>query len=355
MPSKKSVKKENFKKFLVTGASGFVGTHMVKLLVDKGCEVIACDLEGTDGGKYESLGVKFAPVDITSKHTLDGLMEDVDVVMHVAAIFNYDTPWKQLRQVNVKGTRNVCEAAAEQGVKKLVYFSSCDIYGKPAKMPADEHCKIRTYNDYGESKFLGEREAFKVSVARGLNVTVLRPATLYGPGSTYGAIVLINMLYHGWLPGMPGGGKAHVHLVHVKDVVNAAYFLSLHPHSTAQEYNLSDDTPTRIKDVLELAARELDVPLPRAKIPRFVAETAAPVVELFARVTGKSPLFTKSMLPILFDDHVIDNSRIKALGYELLYPDVMKGLQEVFQWYKENDVLKQNFVARRIRLKEVFE
>lgn len=344
-----------YKRFLVTGASGFVGTHMVKLLVDRGYDVTACDLEGTDGGKYEPLGVKFAPVDITHKPTLYGVMDGIDVVMHVAAIFDYTTPWNTLRRVNVKGTRNVCEAAAEQNVNKLVYFSSCDIYGDPATIPANEKCKIQPNHNYGESKFLGEREAFKVGVTRGLPVTVLRPTALYGPGGTYGAILLVNMLYHRILPGIPGGGNNRVHLVHVKDVVNAALFLAEHPETAGQEYNLADDTPVELRRLLRHAARAFRVPMPRIPIPRFAAEASIPLVELIAKISNTIPMYNRDMLNIFYGDRAFNASKIKTLGYKLLYPDFFEGFEEVLEWYKESKVLKRNISAVRVRLQQVFE
>jgi nucleoside-diphosphate-sugar epimerase len=343
------------KTFLVTGASGFVGTHMVNLLVKKGYNVIAADLVGTDGGKFAELGVPFIPVDISRKDSLQNTFEHVDAVMHVAAIFDYTVSWQDLWRVNVKGTRNVCESAAEQGVKKLVYFSSCDIYGDPAKIPADESTKIRPNHNYGESKFLGEREAFKVGLTRGLDVAVLRPAALYGPGSTYGAILLINMLYKGLLPGIPGDGKTMVHMVHVKDVVSAALFLAEHPDSSGREFNLSDDTPVQLQRIVEHAASILEFKVPKLHIPKFLAEAAAPFVKTFAKITSTSPVFNEDMLNILYHNHVFDSSRIHDLGYELIVPDVIDGLSESLEWYKDHDILKRNIAFKRVRLKELFD
>ncbi len=344
-----------FKTFLVTGASGFVGTHMVQLLVDKGYNVVAADLVGTDGGKFADLGVPFIPVDISRKDSLVNAFEHVDVVMHIAAIFDYTVSWQDLWRVNVKGTRNVCEAASEQGVKKMVYFSSCDIYGDPARIPADETTKIRPNHNYGESKFLGEREAFKTGMGRGLDVAVLRPAALYGPGSTYGAILLINLLYKGMLPGIPGDGKTMVHMVHVKDVVNAGLFLAEHPNSSGRAFNLSDDTPVQLERIIEHAAAVLGFKVPKLHVPKFMAEAMVPLVKAFARATGTSPLFNEDMLNILYHDHVFDSSRIHDLGYELLVPDVIDGLSESLEWYKHHDILKRNIAFKRVRIKELFQ
>jgi len=339
----------------VTGASGFVGTHMVQHLVSKGYKVTACDLPDSDSGKFAPLGVRFLPCDISRKYTLDGLLEDVDAVMHVAAVYDYAAPWKVLKRVNVKGTRNMAEAAAEQGVKKFVYFSSATIYGDPAVIPADENCKVRPMHNYGESKFLGEREAFKVSVSRGLPATVLRPATIYGAGSTYGAILLINLLYRGALPGIPGDGKTRLHLVHVRDVVNAALFLAKHPESAGREYNIADNTPIELGDLLNAASEELGFKIPKRQIPRFMFESVEPLLKLYAQLTGTKPMYTNDMLPIFYIDHVFETARIRNAGYKLLYPDVRAGFREVLEWYREKRILKENIAERRVRVAELFD
>lgn len=327
------------KHFLVTGASGFVGTHMVKALLERGYRVTACDLRHSDGGKFDPLSVRFAPVDITRKYTLDGIMEDVDTVMHVAAIFDHSAPWEVLKRVNAKGTRNVCEAAAEQGVKKLVYFSSCEIYGKPDRLPADERCKVQPTHDYGESKFLGEREAFKVSVSSNLNVVVLRPAAPYGPGSTYGAISLLYLLYRNHLPAIPGEGRNRIHMVHVKDVVNAAIFLAEHPDTAGREYNLSDDTPIPIEDMISCSAAILGVRPPTLHLPKLAFKAIIPLFEIPALVEGRRPVINHVIIDMFFNDMAYDSSKIRALGYKLLYPDVCVGLREVMEWYKKEKLL----------------
>ena len=188
-----------------------------------------------------------------------------------------------------------------------------------------------------------------------LKVAVLRPTALYGPGSTYGAILLVNLMYKGLMPGIPGDGKVKVHLVHVKDVVNAGLFLAEHTQSAGQEFNLSDNTPVELKELLKLASEGLGFRLPKLHIPRVMSEAAVPFVEAFARLTNTHPLFNRDMLPLFYHDHVFDSSKIQELGYKLKYPDVRTGFEEVLQWYKEKNVLKQNIASHRVRLKEIFQ
>lgn len=315
---------------------------MVRYLVDKKHDVVGADLEGTDGGRCGQLGVEFIPVDITRKRTLDGVMKGVDAVMHIAAVFDVSAPWDVVKNVNVRGTRNVAEAAAEQGVERLVYFSSADVYGDPSELPATENCKIRPNHDYGESKFQGEREAMRVARETGLNVTILRPAAQYGPGSTYGMMMLFYLLSRGLLPGIPGDGRTMVHLVHIADLVAAGEFIALRKDTAGKVFNIADDTPMPLEEMMGIAAEAMEVWLPKAHLPRFVLETAVPVTEAIAGLTNTKPILKADLLSLLLSNHVLDNSRIKKLGYEPIYPDAREGLRETLKILKTGELWRFN-------------
>lgn len=334
------------KRFFVTGASGFVGMEMVKHLLSKGHEVLAGDLEGTDGDRFRPLGVEFAAVDVTRKRTLEGILKGVDTVMHIAAVFDISAPWELVKGVNVGGTRNVAEAAVEAGVKRLVYFSSADVYGDPSELPATETCKIRPNHDYGESKFQGEREALRVARETKLEVTILRPAAQYGPGSTYGMMMLFDLLARGVLPGIPGDGRTMVHLVHIGDVVAAGEFLATKKEAAGKVYNLADDTPMPLGEMIEIAAEALEVLTPKAHLPRVALEAAVPLAEAVASLTKTKPILKADLLSLLLSNHIFDNSRIKKLGYTLHRPDVREGLRETLGGMEKGVMWKVNHAVR---------
>ena len=330
------------KRFFVTGASGFVGMEMVKRLVENNHEVLAADLEGTDGGRFKKMGVEFVPVDVTRKSTLERAMKDVDIVMHIAAVFDISAPWEVVKSVNVQGTRNVAEAAASGGVDRLVYFSSADVYGDPSELPATETCKIRPNHDYGESKFQGEREALRVAREADFSVTILRPAAQYGPGGTYGMMMLFQLLSRGLLPGIPGDGRTMIHLVHIADLVGAAEFLALRKDAAGKVYNLADDTPMPLREMLEIAAEALEVRLPRAPLPRVALEAAVPLAEAVAGLTKTKPILKADLLSLLLSNHIFDNTRMKKIGYKLRYPDVREGLRDTLRDFREGVLWNAN-------------
>ena len=132
---------------LVTGACGFMGTHMVEVLAEAGHRIRATDLAssydhddlktGRSPGVLKRLNVEFVPADITKRETLDKAMEGVEYIFHIAAIFSYSAPWDLLYKVNVEGTRNILESAKlASSFKKIVLWSAGGFYRLP-KGPQD--------------------------------------------------------------------------------------------------------------------------------------------------------------------------------------------------------------------------
>ena len=113
---------------LITGSSGHVGSNLIRELSKQDYKIRCIDFDG-DYRAYEGFDVEVIKGDITNKDSLHSVFKNVDIVFHTAALINLDRRYKkQIRQVNVEGTRNVCEAAVKAGVKKLIHFSSVDAF-----------------------------------------------------------------------------------------------------------------------------------------------------------------------------------------------------------------------------------
>ena len=128
---------------LVTGACGFCGGHMVKLLADEGVPVRATDLESAAGDPevrfvqenlgidFNRKGVEFVPSDLTDKASLKAALKGVGTVYHTASLYDYSAPMEALEKVNLYGTTNLCEAMVEEGVDRVIHWSTAGVYGHP--------------------------------------------------------------------------------------------------------------------------------------------------------------------------------------------------------------------------------
>lgn len=202
-------------RILVTGATGSLGSALVRALVADGDEVSAMVLPGDRMGGIEpvrdNVQIRFA--DVRDPVTLDQAFRDVEIVYHVAGVaVTLNRLHRQMLAVNVDGARNVAEAAARAGVRRLVHTSSISAVGyPPAGEIADEHFDMTRSvcsNSYAETKTIGERALLEVAERRGLDAVVVNPSAVIAPYSDlrYGWAGFVQMAQRGVLRGTRPGG-----------------------------------------------------------------------------------------------------------------------------------------------------
>ena len=351
---------------LVTGAGGFIGSHVVDSALAEGYEVRATDLPNADFSYMRSLGVEVVPGDLVNPADVRKMVEGVDHIIMVAAVFDHSKSREFLERANIGSRRLMCEAALEVNPKTVVEFSSCDIYGSHKQQPINEGFTPRPDNDYAVTKVLAEREAMRFHREQGLPVTVIRPTAVYGPRGIYTASLfvglpcLIREMGLKKLP-LPTGGLTN-NLVHVEDIARSAVHVLNRPEALGRAFNVADKTYIGLGDMLHMLLRavgietvELPVRLPSlpvkvfAKAGMFVPEA---VFRPFNRFLQKSwdhllikhelspgfrPRWDKPFLSYGVSDHTYDISAIEGLGFELKYPDLRKGWESTIDWYVENN------------------
>jgi nucleoside-diphosphate-sugar epimerase len=337
-------------KFLVTGACGFSGSHMVDLLVEEGYDVIATDREDAPR-RWLNPEVKFIPSDLLDKRTLDKVVDSVDCIFHPAAIFSYSAPLEDLIRVNVIGTKNLLDVAVANGVKKMVMWSTAGVYdvSKLGDEPIDENGPIGPSNNYEYSKLKQEELAMEYHISGKINLTIIRPAPIYGPRNLYG---FANIVF--------GVAKFPVVIVpiienravsvHVKDVCGAALFLSQKDEANGEVFNIVDDSDYSYSDVNILVAQFLGKPY--FKIP---IKANAKHLSYVSLIAAKFSRLVNKYFPLLFDlpllgvlkyveedtaryvafSYRFSNKKLKSFGYRLKYPDLKDGLPETIQWYRD--------------------
>lgn len=369
----------NEKLFLVDGSKGHTGSHLVRELLKSypNCKIIATDLPfdsrkkemtkehifkdnvGSSSEFLDDSRVEFVPTDLTKHETLKPLFEGkkYDVVFHPASLYDYFAELNRLREVNVKGTENLLNIITEtQDLNQLrfIHWSTCGVYGQPKynkddkgyPIPADETFPYSPKNDYSISKMEQELVIKTFQEKNGLKATIIRPAPIYGPEDTYGTYHILQILTKAGVSILvhiyPKKKRLSLPLVHVKDLVKAAIFISDKDESVGETYNLIADIFEQ-DEILEFIYRLGDVrytnlPIwwPLYKLFTKILFWIGSRKQEKAKKKGVRPLFDLPMVEYLHQNFRFSNKKIKDLGFRFEYASYERGIKEAFDWYIEN-------------------
>jgi UDP-glucose 4-epimerase len=260
-----------FKRALVTGGAGFIGSHLVEALVDLGVETISVD--NYVAGKRENLvhlakrsNFQEIDCDITDLQRLERHLSGVDVVFHQAAAKKaicLADPRRDL-EINATGTFNLLELSVKHGVKKFVHASTGSVYGEAQVVPQDEDHPLEPTSYYGVSKLAGEKYVKTFHHLHGLDTTVLRYFHVYGPrqeSSKVGGVV--SIFCRQMLTGQPitifGDGTQQRSFTHVRDVVRANLLVASNPISRGRVYNCASGIKVTIKELADMITEVLAI------------------------------------------------------------------------------------------------
>jgi nucleoside-diphosphate-sugar epimerase len=317
---------------LVTGAAGFMGSHMVEYLARKGVRVRATARPRRETPFFDRLGVEFVAADLTRPETIPPLFEGgVDRVFHLGAICNFSTPYADLYPTNVVGVERITEAAKDAGVKVFVHVASTSAYGPYRGHPFKEDDPREPQDDYGRSKRDGENVVLK-RIADGFPAIMTRPCTVYGPRCNDGAGKAFSRPTS--ITAIPGNGSQLLSNIRAEDVAGAIEHLSHRQESIGQIYNLADDSNPTVEESLVLAADSFGTKPPKTHVPLAIVKALAKVQGLVAARKGQIPDLEYDAVRYLYDDYVVDISKLKATGFELLYPDFTESMKQMKEWYE---------------------
>lgn len=257
--------KDQYQRALVTGGAGFVGSHLVERLLERGLEVVSVD--DYSAGKKENLAhlheryqdkLNEVDCDITDYNKLRGCFEGVDVVFHQACskmtICLLD-PRRDLA-VNAEGTFNLLDLSREFGVKKFVHASTGSVYGIAQYFPTDEKHSYGPTSYYGVSKLAGERYVNSFNHLYGLDTTILRYYHIYGPrqeSSDVGGVVSIfaRRAINNQDLTIFGDGSQVRSFTYVKDIVGINEFVATNPQASGQAYNCASGLQVTIQELAD--------------------------------------------------------------------------------------------------------
>jgi UDP-glucose 4-epimerase len=277
-------------KILVTGGAGFIGSHIVEYLVQRGDSVTVVDNLNT--GKIENLKsvfkkINFAQIDIRDFKVLKNLMENIDGIFHQAAMASVQDSFKipeKFHDVNVNGTENIFKIAKEFGIK-VVYASSSSVYGDTSILPTTESDEKRPINPYAKTKL--EKDKLAEQYAKnGLKVIGLRYFNVFGPRQSkeYAGVIklFLERIQQGLPPLVNGDGLQIRDFVYVDDVVNAN-ILSMESDIDFEFFNIGTGTTISILDLANIIIKFSGLkikPIHRPALPGDVRATQADITKV---------------------------------------------------------------------------
>jgi nucleoside-diphosphate-sugar epimerase len=319
---------------LVTGAAGFMGSHVVEYLAKNGIRVRATSRPRNDTSFFDRLGVDFVPADLTQASSLECLFEgNVDRVFHLGAICNFSTPYEKLFHTNVMGVDRLTDLAMRKNVKCFVHVTSTSVYGYYQGHPFSEISPRQPMDDYARSKRDGEDIVFE-KMSRGLRAIIVRPCTVYGPRCNDGAGKVFSRPSK--IKAIPGSGRQKLSNIRAEDVAAAAVFLSENDHTLGQVYNLSDDSHPTVSEALKLAATTFGTSIPSLCLPLGLVRFVARIEGALCRISGRIPELELDAAKYLSADYIVDNTKIKQTGFQFQYPDFETSMKQLGDLYRQN-------------------
>ncbi|MFO7965139.1 MAG: NAD-dependent epimerase/dehydratase family protein [Desulfobacterales bacterium] len=317
---------------LVTGAAGFMGSHLVEHLAKMGVRVRATARPRKDTSFFDRLGVEFRAADLTRPETLPPLFEGkVDRIFHLGAICNFSTPYDQLYPTNVLGVERITELALKHGVARYVHVGSTSVYGYYTGTPFREEDSRDPMDAYGRSKRDGEN-VVRACIEKGLPAVITRPCTVYGPRCSDGAGKVFSRPTK--ISAIPGTGKQLLSNVRAEEVAAAVDYLSRLDSAVGQAYNISEDTHPTLEESLLLAAEAFGTQPPRLRLPLWMIKIIAGIEGMTAARKGTVPDLESDAVTYLYDDYIVDNTKLKNTGYRLIYPDFKASMKEMGRLYR---------------------
>lgn len=317
---------------LVTGAAGFMGSHLVEFLAGKGVRVRASARPRKDTSFFDRLGVEYVPADLTKPETLPRLFEGgVDRVFHLGAICNFSTPYESLSTTNVDGVKQITGLALKNGVRRYVHVGSTSVYGYYRGTPFKEDSPCEPQDSYGRSKRDGENVVWS-RIKEGLPAIITRPCTVYGPRCNDGAGKAFSRPSS--ISAIPGSGKQLLSNIRAEDVAAAVYHLSLLDNTVGQAFNLAEDTHPTLEEALVMSAAAFCTRPPKLHLPLGLVKIVARVDGTFSARKGCIPDLELDAVKYLYNDYVVDNSKLKATGYRMIYPDFGESMKRMGERYQ---------------------
>lgn len=322
---------------LVTGGRGFLGSHVVRALLERGDDVRVFAHSAMRDVFDEAPGETFEG-DIRDERAVREAMKGVDQVVHLVSNFRKGgSDRADAHDVNVLGTQHVLRAAQQEGVERVVHCSTIGVHGDVEEIPATETTPFNPRDLYQETKLEAEQWAWDFHRETDLPLAVVRPISLYGPGDLR-MLKLFKGIQKGWFP-VAGGGKALFHPAYIDDVVEGFLLCLEHPSAVGEAFILGGEGYLPLRELFAEIAKQLDTRPPWLKVPLPLLEVAAAACEAVFVPFGLEPPLHRRRVSFYKNQRAFSIEKAKrTLGFTPKV-DLEQGLARTITWYRESGYL----------------
>ena len=323
---------------LVTGASGFTGTHLCRRLLQEGGAVRAFVRPSSNPHTLGSMGAEIVRGDVRDPDSVKHAVRGVKRVYHLAAVYRQEAVSRQqVWDTHVTGTQVLLEASLKAGVERFVHCSTVGVQGAIANPPAKETAPYHPGDEYQRTKMEGERLALKFFGETGLPGVIIRPAGIYGPGDLRFLKLFKHIQSRRFV--MFGNGEVLYHFTYVQDLVTGMKLASERPEAIKQIYTIAGNEYVTLNTLVALVADCVGAPRPRWRFPFWPLWLASVGCEIVCKPLGIEPPLYRRRADFFRKDRAFDISKAKTdLGY-MPQMDLKTGLQITADWYMQNGYL----------------
>jgi nucleoside-diphosphate-sugar epimerase len=312
---------------MITGAAGFIGRALTRHYRDRGWDVV-----GVDRTADPEPGVLAG--DVSEPGAWQRAARACDTVLHTAALVSNRAALDDAWRVNVVGTRRVLDAARDAGVRRVVVFSSVAVYSHRRDGVVDERTPVRPSGAaYGDTKIAAEQVAFQAHAAGEVEITVVRPGDVYGPGSRPWTVLPVEMLRRHQVV-LPARGRGTFVPIYIDDLVDAVARAAAHPAAAGEAFNLTGGRSVTVAEFFGHYSRMLGT-RPAPAVPTAWAMAIAEAIGRVARASGRpseASAATMRMLSATGDVSVVKAREL--LGWDPAV-DLGEGMRRTERWLRE--------------------
>ena len=326
------------KRILVTGATGFTGSHLCERLVTEGYTVRAFVRDPVRCSALQRCGAEIAVGDFRDLRSTDQAMREIEVVYHIGALFRPENVSRQeMWETNVQGTKNMLDAAVRSGVQLFVHCSTVGVHGDIKHPPGNEETPYAPGDYYQESKTDGEKLVLEYSARGKLPIVVFRPGGIYGPGDLRFLKLFKAIKRRKFV--MLGSGKVLYQLIYIDDLVDGILLCGRQEKAVGNLYILTGEEPVTLNQFVQTIADVLGAKQPHLHFPVMPVYLAGLVCELMCKPFGINPPLYRRRVDFFRKTRSFDISKAKnELGFKPK-TDLKTGLSSTATWYQQQGYL----------------